>query len=109
MPPKLPPHVFRVKNRVGRPYLYFQRHRGTARSERLHRLPDDPTSRDFWTEYARLSGLPPEQPKPNSVVELVQAWHASPEWRALARSTASDWLRYSERIVAAGARLRSPA
>lgn len=101
MPPKLPPHVRMVRNRVGREYLYFQRGRSTSKPERPIRLPDDPKSPEFWAEYARLSGAPAPKIEPNAVSELVKAWQASPEWRAMKSSTKEDWTRYCGRILAA--------
>jgi hypothetical protein len=91
MPPKLPPYVTQVRNKIGRPYLYFQRGRGTANAGVRHRLPEDPKSPEFWSEYARLSGLPVERPSAKSVAALVSAWHASPEWHCLAPSTRELW------------------
>jgi hypothetical protein len=99
MPPKLPPHVNRVRNKIGRPYIYFQLGRGTKGAESRHRLPDDPTSHEFWAEYARLSGLPHDPVNTRSVAALVAAWHQSPEWEALAISTRVNWTRYSSRII----------
>jgi integrase len=116
VPPKLPPHVVRVKNRTGRPYLYLQRHRGTARAEKAIRLPDDPRSGEFWAEYARLMNLPVAPAPRNTVRALDEAWggefqksalgiydesKASPEWRQLSEKTKIDWRRYRQRIVAA--------
>jgi len=34
VPPKLPPHVVQVRNKVGRPYLYLMKYRGTPRAEK---------------------------------------------------------------------------
>lgn len=99
MPPKLPPHVRMVRNRLGRPYLYLQRGRGTGKAEKPIRLPDDPNSPDFWAEYARLMQLPAPQINANAVAELVKAWHVSPEWKALKPKTRSEWQRYCQRIV----------
>jgi integrase len=101
VPPKLPPHVVRVRNRSGRPYLYLMRHRGTARAEKAIRLPDDPRSREFWSEYARLMNLPVVPASTKSFTALIEAWHASPEWKQLADKTRVEWTRYSERIKAA--------
>lgn len=99
MPPKLPPHVRMVRNRVGREYLYLQRGRGTPQAERPIRLPDDPGSPEFWAEYARIMQLPVQTAPPNSFDELVKAWHASPEWRGMAPKTREEWSRYSGRIT----------
>lgn len=100
MPPKLPPHVRMVRNKVGRPYYYLQRYRGTGKAERPQRLPDvhDP---EFWSEYARLLGLPPKKPQPGLVSEVVKSWHASPEWSQLAPTTRREWTRHSGRLIEA--------
>jgi hypothetical protein len=101
MPPKLPPHVRQVRNKIGRPYLYFQRGRGTAQAGGLHRLPDDPKSPEFWEEYARISGLPVQRPSARSVAALVAAWQASPDWHELAPKTQEEYTRYCARIIEA--------
>lgn len=101
VPPKLPPHVVQVRNRTGRPYLYLMRYRGTARAEKAVRLPDDPRSREFWAEYARLMNLPPAPASKRSFGALVDAWQESPEWRQLAGKTQLEWSRYCRRIAAA--------
>lgn len=82
VPPKLPPHVVRVKNRTGRPYLYLQRHRGTARAEKAIRLPDDPRSGEFWAEYARLMNLPVAPAPKNTVKALDEVWGGALEKNA---------------------------
>lgn len=95
---KLPPHVVMVKNRIGRPYLYLQKHRGTERAEKRQRLPDDPRSPEFWAEYARLMQLPTERERRDTVDCLIAAWQASPEWRQMKPKTRSEWERYCRRI-----------
>jgi len=37
----------------------------------------------------------------NSVSALIEAWHKSPEWKALKPKTAKEWTRYCSRIKAA--------
>ncbi|WP_339083801.1 tyrosine-type recombinase/integrase [Hyphomicrobium sp. ghe19] len=106
VPPKLPPHVVQVKNKVGRPYLYLMKFRGTPRAEKAIRLPDDPKSSEFWAEYARAMQLPPAAKKSDTFEDLVGAWHASPEWRQLSEKTKIDWKRYSERIKASWGELQ---
>src|SRR5690242_19963698 len=101
VPPKLPPHVVRVKNKTGKPYLYFIRHRGTARAERAVRLPDDAASSEFWTEYAKALGSPLSPAKTDTIEKLVEAWQASREWKQLANKTRTEWQRYCRRICAA--------
>lgn len=101
VPPKLPPHVRMVKNRLGREYLYFQRHRGTGKAEKTTRLPDDPRSPEFWVEYAKLLDLPPVPEATNTVSKLIEAWKKSPEWTQLADKTKEEWERYLVRIETA--------
>lgn len=98
MPPKLPPHVVQVRNKVGRPYLYLMKYRGTPRAEKAIRLPDDPRQPEFWTEYARLMHAPTAPVKSNTVAKLIEAWHASPEWKQMKPKTRVDWERYCRRI-----------
>lgn len=101
MASKLPPHVARVRNKVGRPYLYFTKHKGTAREGKRVRLPDDPTSQEFWAEYAALMGAPAPVIRRDTVRELVSAWQQSPEWLGLSRSTRANWTLYCRRIIEA--------
>jgi integrase len=110
VPVKLPPHVKRVRNRLGREYYYLTLHRGTVREGQTIRLPDDPRDPEFWTEYARLVGLPAVLESDNAVRALDRVWGgdpdkdyagASPEWKALAPSTQREWKRHRARIVAA--------
>lgn len=98
---KLPPHVRCVRNRTGREYYYLKRHRGTDRSGAQVRLPDDPRSPEFWSEYARHMGLPIAPEKRDTVKALDEAWSRSPEWMALSDGTKREWTRHRGRIVAA--------
>lgn len=100
MPPKLPPHVRKVRNRIGQEYLYLQRGRGTRHAERPIRLPDDPNSPEFWQAYAEAMQHPVKIEVPTSFNALTKAWHASPEWKSLAPKTRSEWERYCKRITA---------
>jgi integrase len=105
---KLPPHVRKVRNRVGREYYYLTVHRGTTRQRETVRLPDDPRLPEFWGEYARLMGLPLPPQKSNTIAALDRAWggdplkdftSASPEWQALSDGTKREWKRHRRRIV----------
>lgn len=107
---KLPPHVRMVRNRVGKEYFYLTLHRGTEREGKAIRLPDDPRSPEFWSEYARLLNLPTPPANANSVAALDRAWGGdpdkeyaggSPEWNALSDTTKREWKRHRSRIVAA--------
>lgn len=93
--PKLPPHTFRVKNRLGKTYTYYQVGRGTARASQRIPLPEFP-SPEFWAAYSRLANLPP--PRSDTVSNLIAHWQASPDWAATSRATQSDRRRYC-RIV----------
>lgn len=95
---KLPQYVVEVKNKVGRPYLYLMKYRGTPRAEKAIRLPDDPRSEEFWREYARLMHLAPEPRNDRAFAALIEDWHKSPEWRQLSDKTRIDWKRYCDRI-----------
>ncbi len=109
----LPPHVWKARNRTGREYYYLTPHRGTDRQGATIRLPDDPSSQEFWVEYARLMHLPAEQMSGNTVRELDRAWggtwnkakkvdeNASPEWQAIGNKTKVEWRRHRRRIVEA--------
>lgn len=101
VPPKLPPHVKRVTNKTGRPYLYLMRHRGTGKAEKAIRLPDDVRDPEFWSAYARLMNLPAPKTRPSSVSSVIMAWKQSPEWGQMSDKTRTDWTRYCNRIEAA--------
>lgn len=96
---KLPPYVVQVRNKTGRPYLYFQKGRGTARSGARVRLPDDPTSPEFWEAYARLVQLRAPPRNPNQMRELIAAWQASPQWAGMSIKTKALWMGLSRLIV----------
>jgi integrase len=97
---KLPPHVFSVTNRLGKSYTYLQRNRGTATAGERIRLPD-PDDPQFWSEYARLMQLAPQQKKTDTMQALIETWQASPEWSALGSKTRTEWARYCKRVNAA--------
>lgn len=107
MPPsrKLPPHVFSVKNRLGKSYTYLQRHRGTGMAADRVRLPD-PDDAQFWPEYARLMQLPTERKRTDTMAVLIETWQASPEWADLAHKTQTEWQRYCRRVNAAWGHLQ---
>lgn len=75
-------------------------HRGTSKAARGVRLPDDPRSREFVTEYARLLNLPVVA-RHKTFNELISVWHQSAEWRALGAGTKREWLRHCSRISTA--------
>lgn len=102
VPPKLPPNVHMVRNKIGKPYCYLQRHRGSKKPEPRVRLPDiaDPA---FWAEYARLVNLPVVQPRTDSVARLIEAWQASPQWSEMSKRTRQEWARLCRIILDAWA------
>lgn len=102
VPPKLPPHVVCVRNKVGRPYYYLHRYRGTARAQKRIPLPDPHAEPDaFWTAYAEAMRLPPPVVKTDTVGKLLEAWQASPEWGQLKPSTKREWGRLCRVIATA--------
>ena len=91
MPPKLPPHVVQVRNKVGRPYLYLMKYRGTPRAEKAIRLPDDPRQPEFLDRICAAHARAHRARKSNTVAKLIEAWHASPEWKQMKPKTRVDW------------------
>lgn len=107
VPPKLPPHVRMVRNKVGRPYYYLERFRGTARAERRVLLPDvvqEPTA--FWAAYAQAMGAPAAPPRTDTFRVLIEQWQASQEWRQMAATTKLNWERHCRRVLAAWGELQ---
>lgn len=96
---KLPPHVKVVLAR-GRPYYYLERHRGTGRAEKRQRLPNDPTSAEFWAEYARLLGVAVKPPNPNSFDIMIAEYLDSSDYRGLAKSTRAQYGLYARKFLA---------
>lgn len=105
MPPKLPPHVKRVRNPSGRDYYYLTRHRGTARQEKSIRLPEDPRAPAFWQAYASAMNSAAAPRPRDSVGDLIEAWQRSPEWQALSVGTQREWRRHTARIALAWGQL----
>jgi hypothetical protein len=106
LPPKLPPHVVRVTNKTGRPYLYLHKYRGTARAEQRVRLPDDPNQPEFWTAYAALMHVQVPEPRTDTIDALIAVWQASPEFQALGTGTSIRWKRHCQRIAEAWGPIR---
>lgn len=52
----LPRHVHRVRSR-GREYFYYQEGRGTPHAGERIRLPDDPTTPEFWNAVRQAQGI----------------------------------------------------
>lgn len=101
VPPKLPPHVHAVtKQPSGRVYYYFAKHRSTNKAAGRVRLPDNPTSAEFWSAYAELMQLPAPPPRRTDLVQdLAKAWQASPEWAQMSERTRQEWTRLVRVIV----------
>lgn len=103
---RLPSHVYRVTNRVGKVYTYYQPGRSSRDPGKRIRLPDPDENYDsFLHAYAVARGLRVEKPT-NDVLALVEAWQASPEWSALSPKTRAEWARYVGRIVQEWGRLQ---
>lgn len=98
---KLPAHVCMVKNRLGRPYYYLQRNRGTERATARLRLPDDPRSPEFWAAYAEAMGKRPVREPTGTFALLIDAWRASDEWNRMALATRRLWTMYCDRMLPA--------
>jgi integrase len=80
----LPRHVHRVKAK-GKEYYFYQVHRGTDRAGDRIPLPSDPTTAEFWTQVRELAGVVPGYS--GTVAAMIDAYLASPEYEALARSS----------------------
>lgn len=97
--PSLPMYVSRRRAK-GHVYLYF-RFRDVFR-----RLPDDPTSEAFRTEYAKAlasTGAAIEvRIVRGSIRALIRDFKASPEWAALAPKTQADYARVLDVLAPIG-------
>jgi integrase len=91
----LPKYVVEQRAK-GCTYYYF-RWRGVYR-----RLPDDPASDAFRTEYARaFASLSPEHESPiipKSVRALIRDFKLAPEWTQLAAKTQADYARVLDHL-----------
>jgi hypothetical protein len=78
----LPADVHHVVSK-NRAYFYFAPGRGSKTPGKRIRLPDDPKSPAFWTEYALLSGKPQQVELPKArggtFNALIAAYKGSPE------------------------------
>lgn len=92
---ELPTGVNVVKSR-GRLYFYYHPGRGTKDAGKAQRLPDDPRSPEFWTEYARLSGgcKEPVAPRAGTFDALIDAYLGSPDFAAKADRTKEEYRRH---------------
>jgi integrase len=107
----LPPGINAVRAR-GKSYYYFQPNRGTGRAGVPIRIPGEPVSLDgslnaaWWEEYRRISGEPKQLSKTGTFIALVEAYKASPEWKALSPRTRSEWERHFRFVVASWGELQ---
>jgi hypothetical protein len=88
----LPSGVHRHRSRTGKVRFYWRPHRGTCLSETSVRLPDDPSSPEFWREVERLRNPPLEEP--GGIAAMIAAYFASPHFDQLAASTQREYRRY---------------
>lgn len=90
----LPPYVY-ARGRKG--YLYF------VRSGVCARMPDDPTSAEFFAEYSRLRnmGVAAAPPKGRSFRALIGHYRRSTRFTKLASRTRSDYDKVLEYIEGA--------
>jgi len=95
---KLPPHVNAV-HAGGREYYYVHVGRGTPAAYKPVRLPDDPSTPEFWAAYrAAVNALEPRS-DPTSVRALIAAYTGSPEWHQLGEATRTNWIIHHRRII----------
>lgn len=88
---RLPPHVHRVKAR-GKFYYYYHPQRRSGGTKAV-RLPDDPTSREFWNRYHELAELPPEPDDTGKFARVIEAYRCSPQFTTLADATRHAYAR----------------
>ena len=94
---ELPAYVNCVRVK-GRPYYYYQPHRGTKHAAKAVRLPDDPRLPEFWTAYHKIAGEPEPKLNPRSFEHAIEAYKVSPEFTSLAVGTRLFYERYLETI-----------
>ena len=92
---RLPRHVHRVRSR-GRDYFYYQPGRGSNAPGPRVRLPDDPTSPEFWAALRAAQGAHELAPVAGTVAGLIDAYVAA--WptlqRPLSPGTQDQYRRY---------------
>ena len=104
---ELPTGVTPVRSK-GKVYWYFRPNRKAAAKGRenliSHRLPDDPSSPEFWSELERIGVLgdrrSPFVNEAGTVGHLIEAYRKSPEYRKLSENTQRDYDRYLDRFHA---------
>lgn len=91
MPPGLPKYVKRQPN-LGGGWRYYFRYRAV-----YQRLPDDPTSAEFFARYAALlAGVkkPAQRPAEGTIAAVIADYKAADEYQDLAPKTQRDYGRY---------------
>lgn len=90
----LPRHVHRVIS-GGREYFYYQEGRGTPEAGERIRLPDDPTTPEFWNAVRQAQGAFGPTPT-DTVGALIDAYECA--WptlqRRLSKGTQAQYRRY---------------
>jgi integrase len=100
----LPAHVHRTVAR-GHEYFTFQQGRGTKAAGPRIKLPH-PADEAFWPAYRALANIEAPKAAVGTFAALIIAYRDSPEWKALADKTKTEWLRYHGRIDAKWGPLR---
>ncbi len=101
--------MVKVRNKIGKPYYYLHKYRGTSRAEHRQRLAGEPGSAEFWESYALLMRIAKPVRNTKTFEHLIEEWHASPHWKGLSSKTSVDWKRQSGRIQMAWGGLEVPA
>lgn len=91
----LPKHVHAVRRRSGRLAYYWQCNRNTPRQGLRVRLPDDPQAPEFWQKIAELQRGPQRKA---GIAAMIEAYQASPKYRALAPNTRREYDRHMKNL-----------
>lgn len=87
----LPSGVHAIKRRSNKVAYYWRPGRGTKKAGKSVRLPDDPTSSEFWAELERLRS---PAKTIGTLPVMIDAYQASPHYMALASATRREYDRY---------------
>lgn len=88
----LPSGVHRCTKPSGRVLYYWRPHRGTEKAGPSIRLPDDPSSAEFWIA---LDGLrKPVERAAGGLGKMIAAYQASPHYHQLRPATVREYGRY---------------
>lgn len=96
----LPRHVHRVKA-GGREYFYYQEGRGTAHAGPRVRLPDDPTTPEFWNAVRQAQGVVGPTPT-DTIGAMIDAFELSWKTRQkkMTEGTKDQYRRYLKPVRA---------